>query len=60
MNDKMEKLVDICCRWNRRDLDSSEAMNMIWKLFNEENLKAWRKGYAKANWQELVYKEASV
>ena len=40
---RMEKLNQICVEWNKRNLDSKEAMYKIWKLFQKENLEAWNK-----------------
>ena len=41
--DRMRKLNQICVEWNKRNLDSKEAMYKIWKLFQKENLEAWKK-----------------
>ena len=48
MTDKrLVALSDICVLWNKRHLESKEAMHRIWKLFKIENLEAWRKDYVK-------------
>ena len=48
MTDKrLVALSDICVLWNKRQLESKEAMHRIWKLFKIENLEAWRKDYVK-------------
>ena len=40
---KVQRLSKIMVDWNKRDLDSKEAMWQIWNLFEDENLKLWNK-----------------
>lgn len=43
LREKLTKLSKICCEWNRRKLDSKEAMYQIWMLFEKQNLREWNR-----------------
>ena len=43
LRDKLIELSKICVRWNKRELDSNEAMYQIWKLFKKQNLREWNR-----------------
>jgi len=44
-DERVRELTKICVEWNKREIDSKEAMSKVWKLFRKENLELWnRKG----------------
>ena len=44
-DERVHELAKICVEWNKREIDSKEAMCKVWKLFEKESLELWnRKG----------------
>ena len=40
---KIDELIEVCQKWNRKNITSDRAMSWIWDLFYEKNIKEWNK-----------------